>query len=347
MITTNGVKNLSKLQRAQKMVDLFILCDEIYKLEGAGRTFYSPLRNDGRYPAFEIREDGQVCIDHGTGEGFNVLTLIERVEHLSRREAALRLIHYAETHVPGVPGPGAPFQRGEKPPMDPQELVAHIWPFLEIGSPDDYLRFGQLRGLDPVALISATASGLFHFFTDRNSNQRLCTVTDSARFVRQDRTLTGEDVLLSHGASKSRTIGKASWPVGAADIGTKRVVLLTEGMPDLLAAVQIIESAGRDSDAAAVAMLGAGQRIHPQALPFFAGKRVRVFPDNDPAGLKAGEIWSRQLEDVGANVDSFSMAAQEPALGSIKDLNDFVVAGEIAHDGEHVIPTLDNKEVAL
>lgn len=62
-----------------------------------------------------------------------------------------------------------------------------------------------------MTLITATALGLLYFFTDRGSGQRLCTLTDSARYARRDRTVTGEDVaLFGGGEAKTRTIGKAS-----------------------------------------------------------------------------------------------------------------------------------------
>ena len=338
-----------KLQWAMETINLFILCDKIYKLKKLGAYYYSPLRNDGRNPAFAIREDGEVGIDHGTGAPFNAITLIERVENLSRHEARTRLIHYADTYVPGQPGEGIhPRPRHATTLTNPQELVSHLWPFLEIGSQADYLHFARLRGLDPMALIDATAFGLFHFFTDRKNGQRLCTVTDSARYVRQDRSVTGEEVALSAGGTaKTRSIGKATWPVGAADIGSKPVVLLAEGMPDLLAAIQVISSEDRHADTAAVAMLGAGKLIHPQALPLFAGKRVRIFPDNDPAGLQAGGVWQRQLEEVGAEVDRFSMSAQEQSgRKPIKDLNDFVTACGVTCDGRPVVPAFGKKEEA-
>ena len=345
MIASNKQSVHGKLRRAQETINLFVLFDEIYKIEKIGQYYYSPVRNDGRYPAFEIREDGQVGIDHATGKGFNAITIIESLEKLSRREATTRLIYYAENcdtiHEAGCK------TLPDTAPAAVAELVSFSWPFLEIGSGDDYTTFAQLRGLDPMTLITATALELFQFFTDHKSGQRLCTLTDSARYVRQDRSVTGEDVALSMGgAAKTRTIGKAAWPVGAADIGSKPVVLLTEGMPDLLAAIQVISVEGRDDDTAAVAVLGAGQRIHAQALPLFAGKRVRVFPDNDPAGLKAGDIWQRQLEGVGAVVDLFSLEQQERSgLKPIKDLNDFVV-GRGLGDGTCVIPTFEKTGVA-
>ena len=120
-------------------------------------------------------------------------------------------------------------------------LTRYEWPFLAIGQHEDYLTFAGLRSLSPLALISATALDTLFFHTDSRTGQRLCTITDDTRYVRQDRCVDGGQVQLAGGGlTKSRTIGTASWPVGAAKIKAKRCVLLVEGMPDLLAAVQVI-----------------------------------------------------------------------------------------------------------
>jgi len=79
----------------------------------------------------------------------------------------------------------------------------------------------------------------------------------------------------------------------------------------------------RDAKCSPVAMLGASQRIHPDALPMFAGKRVRIFGHDDEAGRGAVERWARQLENVGAYVDAFNFSGLVKADESpAKDVND-------------------------
>ena len=70
-------------------------------------------------------------------------------------------------------------------------------------------------------------------------------------------------------------------------------------------------------------MLGASQRIHADALPMFAGKRVRIFGHDDEAGRGAVERWAVQLATVGADVDAFTFAGLVQTDGQpVKDLND-------------------------
>jgi hypothetical protein len=93
--------------------------------------------------------------------------------------------------------------------------------------------------------------------------------------------------------------------------------------PDLLAACHFIMCEDREADCAPVAMLGASQRIHAQALTLFAGKRIRIFGHDDDDGRRAVGNWAGQLEDVGANVDAFTFGGLRKMDGSpIKDLND-------------------------
>ena len=97
--------------------------------------------------------------------------------------------------------------------------------------------------------------------------------------------------------------------------------MIVEGGPDLLAAFHLAWCAGVESQIAPVAVLGARNEIPDDALPHFAGKRVRIFPDNDKEGQDAKERWAAQLLAAGADVDSYSFAGLLRADGApVKDL---------------------------
>jgi hypothetical protein len=91
----------------------------------------------------------------------------------------------------------------------------------------------------------------------------------------------------------------------------------------LLAAFHFIACESREAHCSPVTMLGALHQIHPDALPMFTGKRVRIFGHDDEAGRGAVERWARQLTTVGADVDAFSFAGLRQVDGKpVKDLND-------------------------
>lgn len=137
------------------------------------------------------------------------------------------------------------------------------------------------------------------------------------------------------------TAGK-NWPLGAAQIGDRKRVLLVEGGPDMLAAyhfLQMWHSVKRPllQDVAVVCMLGAGNKIRESALSAFAGCRVRIMVDADTpkdspdkakrklVGLEAAARWTAQLTEAGAAVECYYVGDQF-APGDVKRWHD----GEIA-----------------
>jgi hypothetical protein len=104
---------------------------------------------------------------------------------------------------------------------------------------------------------------------------------------------------------------------------------LCEGAPDFLAAhyLAVWEQASHyskcDPQCVPVAILGASQWIHSEALPLFANKRIRIFTHVDDAGRRAATRWAAQLEAVGAEVDAFNFEGLVQLDGSpVQDLND-------------------------
>jgi hypothetical protein len=153
-------------------------------------------------------------------------------------------------------------------------------------------------------------------------------VTDATRRNAQGRRLDGEP-WQGIGSKKAKTLPGCdpSWPIGAADIGERPLVLLCEGQPDFCAALLVAWFEGLPVDRVApVCMTGAGNTIHADALPLFAGKRVRIAVHADDQGREAGERWATQLYRAGAvAVDGVHFEGLTKRDGQpVKDLADFV-----------------------
>jgi len=104
------------------------------------------------------------------------------------------------------------------------------------------------------------------------------------------------------------------------------MIVLVEGIPDFLAAHQIVIEEGRQGCVAPVSMLCASVSIAEPALPLFKGKHVRLFPHADEAGVKAAKKWSQQLKAAGvAKMDCYDFARVKVAPNEhVKDLCDLI-----------------------
>ncbi len=188
-----------------------------------------------------------------------------------------------------------------------------------------------------TGLLAAVAAG--HLFTATFKAVRVWIVTDSARRNAQARRMDGEPWRELDGAKAWTLRGSAaSWPIGCADFGDRPRVLVAEGGPDFLCLWHLIATTGA-TDCAPVAMLGAGQTIHPDAARFFRGKDVTIYPHVDAAGQRGRDTWARQLYAAGAKaVRAFDLAARLNGRG--KDVNDLLTQ---APDG--LCPTCWNRRI--
>jgi len=100
-----------------------------------------------------------------------------------------------------------------------------------------------------------------------------------------------------------------AWPVGIQEAIDYPAIALVEGIPDFLVAHDAIiwEQGTREQpqavQCAPVAMLSASPAICADALPFFKGKRVRIFAHAEKTGLAGADKWRRQLIETAERVD--------------------------------------------
>ena len=279
---------------------------------------HSPFRDDHK-PSFSVNADGTLWHDFATGEAGDAVDFFQRASGLSQKDACRKFIELAGGNITPAPRAARPRQSEAKPKP--------VFPDFSTGTAADFKRLASQRQISREGIEWASERGLLWFATLKDCPAWI--ITDAARVNAQARRMDGQ--AWEHIGAKAWTLpgAWASWPIGIMEAQPFPTIALCEGGPDFLTAhylslwEQSKHYTQRDVQCAPVAMLGASQRIHTDALPMFTGKCVRIFGHDDEAGRGAVERWAAQLASVGADADAFGFAGLVQVDGKpVKDLND-------------------------
>ena len=278
---------------------------------------HSPFYERTSKPSFSVFNEGRNYKDHRTGEEGSAVDFLLLATGLSRAAACVKFIELA--------GGGRCDARVFTPrpaPAPQAPRLAPTLPAMDSGTDDELRQLAALRHLDYSALHIARGAELLRFATLKG--HRAWIVTDDARLNAQARRLDGGTWEHANGAKAYTLPGCwAGWALGSKQGANYPAFMLCEGGPDFLAAVHFITKENQLADVFPLAMLGASQRIHEDALHALAGKKVRILPHVDAAGKSGAERWTAQLHAIGAKVDIFDFTGLRKADGSpVKDLND-------------------------
>lgn len=178
-------------------------------------------------------------------------------------------------------------------------------------------------------------------------------ITDASGRVLEVRRVDNEPFpemgALPQRKSHSLKGSEKAWPIGIADTVDYPAIMLVEGIPDFLVAhdtllweqgaatnarflgdaLPDLRAATATIQCAPVAMLSASPAIAADALPFFKGKRVKIFAHADLSGtgLAGAEKWRLQIEQAGAtSCTLFDLSAyHDPATDEHpNDLDEFM-----------------------
>lgn len=307
-----------------------------------GKTCRSPFREDRR-PSFSVFDEGRRWRDFGSNEHGDAVDFLARARGLSKADAVHEFLRLAgvgprrEATSLGAIMPTVMARVEAAVNGDQRKLVLPA--DMHEGSTAELRLLAALRGLNVEALRLATDRGLLRFATMQDGDSRITAwlVTAGDQRNAQARRLDGLTWQSLPGEPKAKTLAgsQAAWPIGITEARSFPCVALVEGGPDLLAAHHFALAEDMQDHVAAVAMLGASLSIPDDAMPLFAGKRVRIFPHLDDAGQDAAARWERQLVDIGAEVDCFSLAGvRKVDESAVKDLNDlaFLHADDFEED---------------
>lgn len=264
--------------------------------------------------SLQIRLDGEkagVWLDFATGEKGDMIGLWRQVRNLSLADACKEV----ESFLGIVPEPSIQAPHSEAWSQVQREMGT--------GTGHDVNALAALRRLpctDGLHLAIEHGCLFFGPVHDGERTHSCWIITDQHRHGAQARRMDGQPFV---SGAKAKTIqGTTSrWPIGVSPLPE---FALVEGGPDFLAAYTAVAMLGAGDRIQPVSMLGSSNSIHPDALAFFGGKTVWMFPHNDEnmAGLQGACRWERQLARVRATVIPFDFSAYP----GVKDLNDFVSA---------------------
>lgn len=286
-----------------------------------GKSCRCPFHED-RANSCSVFDDGRAWKCFAGCGGGDAIDFLAYVCRLDRKRACRTFLEIAGGRSP------APHQFIRFKSETARPRSKPTFPEFEIGTRAELEILATLRGIGLEGLQWASERGVLRFATLHGN--RAWIVTDGERLNGQARRIDGQCWKHFDGAKAYTLPGSwASWPLGIWEAAEFPAIALCEGGPDFLSAhhIALWEQAShwskRDARCAPVAMLGASQRIHVDALHLFAGKRIRIFCHADVAGQKAARIWADQLASVNISADAFNFGGLECANGNpAKDLND-------------------------
>jgi hypothetical protein len=284
-----------------------------------GIKFPSPFRPD-KTPSCELWKapDGEVLIrERTTGETFDSINLYARAKGITDGEAIREL-----SEPLNLSEPIRPIIRKPAPDKAQQR---QSWPMFRTPSPDEIEQIAKLRNVSAGALEMLAKRGLLHVATFREGMAWIA--SDTRMINAQSRLMTGKAWPATPTRSETKALtlwgAEAAWPIGIDEAQAYPAIALTEGTPDFISVLHHALCEGTQSVVAPVMMAGTAMVIPGDALPLFAGKRIRVFIHDDIEGNKAAFRWAVQLQNVGCVVDGFDFAGLRRDEGEpIKDLND-------------------------
>ena len=156
-----------------------------------------------------------------------------------------------------------------------------------------------------------------------SSEGRAWLITDRARRNAQARRLDGEPWAWNGKKAWTLRGSCASWPIGLPESKPFPAVAVCEGGPDFVSAFHHALASGAEERIAPVCIVGASLSIPAECLPAFAGKRIRIFINNDAEGYAAAQTWAGQLRGIASRVDGFTFDGLTRTDGKpVKDLCD-------------------------
>jgi hypothetical protein len=288
-----------------------------------GKKFPSPFRPD-RHPSCDVSKCGRWFADRSRGLNLNVVEFAKHALDCDWREA--RLFFKERLGIDEPP-------TGKETPIPATSAPAEIqWPGeLETGDERTWQAFARKQRLTCSAVQDAVELGVLRFL--KIGDIRCFAVTDKTERAAEIRRCDGR--VFPNGSKQYPLRGvDKKWLPGAERLtGTRSQaasVFICEGPTCFLAAWSAYDTYRRNGGPRRwipLALLGAGcRKPHPELIPWFRGRTVRIAPDGDDAGEAMGVAWRDSLLRLGCAVEIVNMPPGQ-------DLRDLLVSGELQPEG--------------
>jgi len=322
------------LEKLRCQCPLPVLMNRLGFAQFARRSCHSPFRNDSNasWGIFCTEDDKRwLYKDLATGETGDEIAFLAHVHKLNCRRDFSQLLRIYKEAANRITL-GQPLEVYPSGPAKPKINTS----FLTDGTNEQLQILSRLRGISYDGLHFARLRGVlkFGFLNDFE----LFAVLDSSGLLAEIRRLDGLEFPATGGivgrACKCRSLqySRKNWPLGIIESVGSDCIALVEGMPDFLAMHQFVIEESASQRVAPVAMLSSSCDIAAEALPYFNGKRIRIFPHQDTAGITAAERWGNQLIAARAtSVDYFNFHAFSGDLKDLCDYNGYREAAGIRH----------------
>jgi hypothetical protein len=208
-----------------------------------------------------------------------------------------------------------PFTSGFAGDEEKKARLRESWPKFRAPTLAEIETISRLRHLPGSALRTAADAGLLRV---GHYEHAACYILTEGHFA-QARRLDGLPLPIKDGLSKAKNLpGAVGAFIGAGLLDEVSNVLLVEGCIGLLEALGCIALADAQGWTA-IAATSASSRFHraPNLLARLKGRRVRIVPDADEAGLEAAATWLADMENAGAFVDAIKVPPECNDLGPI------------------------------
>ena len=315
----------SEIEQLREKCPLPILMKKMGFENHIKKSCSSPFRDDQK-PSWGIYQRDNRCYwkDLGNDDRGDEITFIARAKNLKENENFREIINLWKAYAAKCSDVEYVEYLKELPVIEPQQKPdkSGFGP----GNDQQLERLCKLRDIDARGILLAQMSGLLIF--GRFSIYEVYGVTDSTGNIVEVRRLDGQLFpaykQLPERKSHALKGSHKNWPVGIKEVGEKPMVLLVEGLPDLLSAFEVIVTEDAMGRVAPVAMLSANSLISEEALPLFKGKHVRIVPHLDEAGRDGATKWKDALIKAGASKVDFFLVSDERDANQVKDLNEYL-----------------------